>query len=169
MHHGRAGKFFLSLVSSNRYILRVVAFSACLALLCGCGEDNPLGRKAISGKVTLDGTPLDQGSISFQPVQTPGVAANTAAVNTGAVIEKGQYSIPADQGLLPGTYRVVISSPEQSKIDTTDPNEAMKQAATGAAPPKERIPAEYNVNSNVTIEVKSDGKGTFDFDVKSKG
>jgi hypothetical protein len=163
----RAGWFSLSSLLANTYVLRAIALAACLGFLVGCGEDNPLGRKAISGKVTLDGTPLDHGSVSFQPQQTPG-AANTAAVNTGAVIEKGQYSIPADQGLLPGTYRVAISSPEQAAIDTTDPNEAMKQAATGAAPPKERVPEKYNAKSALTIEVKSDGPGTFDFDLKSK-
>ena len=42
---------------------------------------NPLGRKAISGKITLEGTPLEQGRISFEPLEK-----RKDGITSGAVI-----------------------------------------------------------------------------------
>ena len=63
--------------------------------VAGCGR-NPLGRLAISGKVTLNGRPLEQGTIAFEPtVRQTGVAS-------GSNIVDGSYSIPTEKGLPPG-------------------------------------------------------------------
>ncbi len=67
-----------------------------LGLLAGCGGDNPLGRKALSGVVNLDGAPLEQGSIEFHPLESTGV-------QSGALIRAGRYSIPAPQGATVGS------------------------------------------------------------------
>jgi hypothetical protein len=52
--------------------------------------------------VTIDGAPLPDGSIDFIPVDA------RAAQPAGARIDQGEYAIAADQGLLPGEYRVQI-------------------------------------------------------------
>src|SRR5437868_13520177 len=54
---------------------------------CGQGGDN-LPRQAVSGKVTIDGQPLDTGEITFVP--TAGAGAGPAA---GGKVENGAYSI----------------------------------------------------------------------------
>src|SRR5437868_15173667 len=72
-----------------------------MALIAGCGPANPLGRKALSGTVTLDGKPLERGAIEFHPLEEGGV-------QSGALISGGHYSIPAHQGATPGKYRVAI-------------------------------------------------------------
>ena len=36
----------------------IVGAAFWLGLVCGCGEGNPLGRKPISGTVTLNGAPV---------------------------------------------------------------------------------------------------------------
>ena len=142
------------------------AFFAFCVVICGCGgsTDNPLGRQAVSGKVTLDGVPLSQGSISFEPQSA---SAAEAAVNAGTVVENGQYEIPAHQGLLPGTYKVSISASQQSGSTSTNPIEAMNQASQQQAA-TELVPEKYNVNSELSIEVKDDGPGQFDFELLTK-
>src|SRR5262245_29101434 len=85
--------------------VRIVALYCCAfvaGLIAGCGSDNPLGRKALSGTVTLDGAPLAKGAIEFHPITEGGT-------QSGGLIENGRYSVPADKGATPGEYRVLIS------------------------------------------------------------
>lgn len=80
--------------------IRLSAVGLLLVCCGGCGSSS--GRQAVTGVVTVDGKPLASGSINFQPA--PGLKAPSA----GAAIENGRFSIPADQGLLPGEYQVTI-------------------------------------------------------------
>src|SRR5262245_51818502 len=128
-----------------------------LALLIGCGPDNPRGRKAISGKVTLDGSPLDQGNIEFHPMFEGGV-------QSGGTITGGSYSIPAHEGVVLGTYRVSISD-----FVPTPPLPPGHMPGDPLPPsPKPKVPAEWNSKSQHTVEVKKEGPFKFDFDVLTK-
>ena len=128
-----------------------------LALFIGCGPENPLGRKAISGKVTLDGGPLDQGNIEFHPMFEGGV-------QSGGSINRGSYSIPAHEGVIVGKYRVSISDfvptpplpPGHMPGDTLPPS------------PKPKVPAEWNSKSQHTVDVNKEGPFKFDFDIITK-
>ena len=115
---------------------------------CGCGERTG-DRQKISGTVRLKGQLLDQGRIDF-------FHSEKATTTAAADIENGQYSIPAAKGLSPGTYRVVISS-MSGKVPPSDqpPGEAPEY--------KERIPAKYNEESQLTKEVKAGAENVFDF------
>jgi hypothetical protein len=112
---------------------------------------------AVSGEVTLDGIPLDAGAIRFTSLGEKQVAS-------GAMIENGEYRIPQEHGLPPGTYHVEITSP-----DTKSPQVMARATAGGPAIPvaRERIPAEYNVNSKQSIEVTADGDNVFAFTIVS--
>ena len=135
-----------------------VLLASLLAALClGCGPDNPQGRKAVSGKVTLDGGPLEQGNIEFHPMFQGGV-------QSGGAITSGSYSIPAHQGVTPGKYRVSIidfvpTPPQPAGYMPGDPLPPM---------PKPKVPAEWNSQSQHTIEVKTEGPFAFDFDIVTK-
>jgi hypothetical protein len=83
----------------------------------------------------------------------------------GAMIRNGEFLIPQENGLLPGTYHVEINAPD------ADAPPAMERATPGGpgmlvAP--DRIPAEYNVESEKTIEVTADGSNRFEFSIVSK-
>ncbi len=120
----------------------------------GCGPDNPLGRLAISGTVQLRGEPLDQGSIEFAPTE------GGPNVTSGGRIEDGEFSIPAHQGLPPGTYLVRISSAEVT-------GEPIEPEFPGASPvvALERIPAEYNAQSDKRVTISEDGANVLEFDI----
>jgi len=133
-----------------------------LGVLAGCGSDNPLGRKAISGNVTLDDEPLDQGNISFQPVNEKG------SVPSGSVISAGVYSIPEQKGLPLGKYVVRIHAAAQGPSGTPSSPDDQMPAPGAELPAEERIPPEYNVRSEIIREVTADGDNRFDFDIKTQ-
>ena len=134
-------------------IVPAAAFSLCLILAVGCGKTD--GRVGVSGTVTFKGAPLDQGTIQFIPTEADGTPG-------GSPITNGNYSIPSEQGLKPGKYRILISS--------GDPGTAETPAVPGESgpPAKERIPPEYNRNSEqkpVIREVSADSD-EINFDIK---
>lgn len=122
-------------------------------VVLGCGESDPLGRRPVSGKVTLGDQPLTQGTISFEP--------SGKGTSAGATITDGSYSIPATSGLPPGKYVVRISSPTGGLATPEAPGES-DQLAT------EQIPEEFNARSDIKIDVVKDGQNTFDFFIQNK-
>ncbi|MFM9966623.1 MAG: hypothetical protein ACKV2Q_36050 [Planctomycetaceae bacterium] len=121
---------------------------------CGGGDAGPT-KVAVSGTVTLDGAPLDHGTLL---IKWKGNAAAGDIVN-------GTFTIPENIGPIPGKHRVEISSLEGgSKVTSTDPAKAMEEAS--GPPPTERIPANYNLESTLTAEVKAGGDA-LKFELKS--
>jgi len=123
----------------------------------GCSPDNSLGRQAVTGNISIDGAPLDQGSILFSPDQPGGVSS-------GAEIVDGQYAIPAHQGLTPGEYTVRIYATDATAeaVEPTLPGPGIKTQP-------ERIPSQYNIRSKLKLTVaESDKAATFDLDIESK-
>lgn len=117
-----------------------------LALIAGCGPS--LVR--VQGRVTLDGTALDNGVISFRP------SGNTAGPAGGAEIKDGHYQLAT--GLIPGTYAVEIRA-----WRTTG-----KRVQGPAGETDERvsiIPDRYfGESTSLQAEVTPDGKAV-DFDL----
>jgi hypothetical protein len=141
----------------SRYGLTPIIFFGLLLCLGGCSDD--LGdRLAVNGAVTLKGQPLDQGSIEFIPLDQP--AAGEAETKSGAPIEQGQYEIPRAHGLVPGKYRVRITAGTG-----TPPLAPGELPGPSAASSKERIPAKYNVKSDIEATVTSSGPNTFNYEI----
>lgn len=135
----------------------VAMLTLAVLLSVGCGPRT--GRLAVSGNVSLDGAPLDRGSILFTSV------GGEKLVSSGAMIQDGVYNIRQEKGLLAGTYHVELNSPDTTATPAMD-----RGTPDGRGIPvvPDRIPAEYNLNSNKTVEVTADGDNEFDFDVVSK-
>jgi hypothetical protein len=136
--------------NNRKHFLLIAALCAC----AGCGA----GRPRIEGNVTLDGAPVDGGSISFFQGGGPGSDKGNAPIVGGKyVIEGGRAS-----NLTPGTYTVRIGwlrrlakpGPDPANVDTSP---AVKQA----------VPPRYNTQSTLTREVTS-GTNKLDFDLKSR-
>jgi len=126
-----------------------------LAGIAGCGRSD---RAAVSGKITLDGQPVEDGTISFVP---SGRSSNKAAQGK---VQGGSYAIPVKEGLSGGPYRIEIHSNRKT---------GKKIKAVPPAPPdswieevREAIPARYNIDSGLKAELKA-GSNQFDFELKS--
>lgn len=140
----------------------VVPCSGILFLFClvcsGCGSSDGLNRKAVSGKVTVDGVAVPNGSVSFEPLSKGGVGS-------GAVITKGKYSISKSDGLPPGKYRVQITGDDGTNFGVS----AGKMPGDEEMPSrKQLVPASWNSSSKQEIEVKAEGPFVFDFPIDTK-
>jgi hypothetical protein len=135
-----------------RHLLGWLCVCAVAAGPAGC--DGGAKRYAVSGEVKWRGRPLDQGAITFLP-EDPALGASG-----GAVIKDGRYSIPARGGLLPGRYKVLVTSADPSKA--ADPD-----ALPGPSGPlpKDRVKPRYNAQTVLTAELTAEGPKTFNFDV----
>jgi hypothetical protein len=136
-------------------LLIPLALMICTAHGCGVRSD----KLSVSGEVTLNGAPLDGGSIRFTSLDGEKV------ISSGAMVQKGKYEVPQQYGLPPGKYHVVISAPD------TKAAPVMRRATPGGpgipvAP--DRIPPEYNSQSKQTIEVTPGGDNHFVFSIVGK-
>ena len=133
------------------------ALSAAGFLIClGCGHDGGPDRAVISGAVTFAGKPLEEGRIMFVP------AKGTKGPTSGAEIVGGKYTVKAKGGVPLGTHRVEITAFRQLPIPPGVPESAFDQG-----PPREQfIPAKYNRQSELKIEILPDGSREFNFDLQ---
>jgi hypothetical protein len=130
-----------------------------LTSLAGCGESDKLPREPISGSVTVEGKPLKSGLITFIPNES-----NTPTQG-GALILEGKYSVPKNQGLVPGKYRIIITSPDDKPAEIVD--KANNAPGMPPLPAKEVIPKQYNSESLLSAEVTAGGKNVFEFNLVS--
>ena len=129
-----------------------------LLFVLGCSTSS---RSSVTGTVTLDGQPLDHGTLQLIPDD-----GNAVKVPSGAVIQNGKYSIPSDPGIPDGTYTVRISSPEPT---VAPPGFSIHNPGSLPPPdvkPVDRVPKEWNTESTHKIEVKK-GRNSFVFNVTS--
>jgi hypothetical protein len=125
----------------------------CCLAVAGCDGVEPSGYR-VSGEVTFQGQPLDHGTINFSPTED-----NTGGTVSGAGIKEGRYEVPAATGLQPGKYIVRITSGEAQPLEEAAPGDSSRVVA------RERIPPEFNENSNQVIEVQAGGENKFNFQI----
>jgi hypothetical protein len=126
------------------------------AALAGCG-DPYAGRVAVSGTVKLDGEPLKQGVVSFEPL-------DGQDTRSGAVVENGAFNVPREAGLKPGNYLVRVSAG-----DGVTPAEEPAEPGPGGTNivSRDRVPPEWNLDSRHQEVVSKDGPNRFDFVISS--
>jgi hypothetical protein len=129
--------------------------------LGGCSYDpwspvDNLPRVPVAGTVTLDGTPLAQGVIQFEP------APETTGPSVAAEISGGKFAIDKAQGPVPGKYKVRISGRPPAKVNAGEPPGGTPKAAP------ETIPAKYNTESTLETEIPAGGSAALDFALKER-
>jgi len=121
-----------------------------VCLLAGCsggGASDAPELGLVSGTITLDGKPLAQANVTFEP--------SSGAPSVGMTDEAGQYELTYNKdnlGAVPGQHTVRISKFGEpgSPNDTED-----------------QVPAKFNTNSKETVEVKA-GENEINLDLNSK-
>jgi hypothetical protein len=120
---------------------------------CGGQPEGP-ARFAVSGQVTVDGEPLDQGLITFVPDDSEGPPAGTE-------IKNGVYSIPREEGPTVGPHSVSVFSRKPTGKKISDPDDA----SVTMDELYETIPEKYQVNSPLKADIKAEGENQFNFEL----
>ncbi|MFO0891667.1 MAG: hypothetical protein U0790_21300 [Isosphaeraceae bacterium] len=135
---------------------RRLAAALAVALASGCvGEEGPL-RLPVTGRVTLDGTPLPSGTVTFHP------GGKGPAASAG--ISEGSFAIGRSEGLAPGTYKVEIVSVQETGKRVTSPDDPTATIDEV----RNLIPVRYNRESRIQAEVKPAGENSYQFDLSSR-
>jgi len=145
------GSFGLAIVAATILVLTCLVATGC---------DSPTGRMEVSGEVSFNGTELKRGSIRLT------LMGGEKLFSSGAMIRDGKYLIPREKGLWPGKYHVVISAADEDAPKVTVRDSSGRPVAPVAP---ELIPPEYNINSQESIEVTSEGENHFEFDIMNAG
>jgi hypothetical protein len=126
-----------------------------LALLSGCGPSGP-ERASVSGKVTLNGQAIEQGTISFLPAE-----GNTGP-SAGGIIANGRYDIKKQDGPVLGKSRVELRSWKKTGRQIPNPMSAGAMMDEKV----EAFPDRFSNESTLIKEVQS-GHNIFDFELES--
>lgn len=123
-----------------------------ITMLTGCGGGLPLA--SVKGVVTLDEKPLDQATVSFQPV------SEKASTSIGETDSDGEFELSYTRdkkGALVGKHKVRVNT---SKVKT-DPSGNETHIV-------EKVPDHYNSNTKLEYEVKP-GSNSFEIKLRSDG
>lgn len=131
---------------SSRSRLFLLTLLGLLCLVVGCGRDGP-ERVIVAGKVTYKGQPIKLGQISFFPT------GQTMAPMSGSPIIDGRYLVDAKGGVVVGAYKVEVRAYHVSTAGASDP--LLVAAARTEVPGQQLLPAKFNAESTLTIEVPS--------------
>lgn len=142
----------LSIFSRGRVVC--LLFGVMLTLP-GCSSSKPpLPRANVSGTVTVNGQPASNLLISFVP------QGNVKGPRSSALVTDSKYSLDETSGPLVGLMRVEITT----ALEDDEPRDGQVKPFT-----PERIPAQYNVNSQLSAPITADGPNKFDFSLQVPG
>jgi hypothetical protein len=136
--------------------------AAFLVTVLGCG-----GRQyaPVSGRVTLNGQPLANATVSFQPIAPEG--SNEAGMGSAGITnENGEYTLKlpsGNDGARVAQHRVMISLLAVKDRDPEDDSRPVR----GGPPMMEKLPPRYNAESKLTFEVPSGGSQAANFELTS--
>lgn len=139
----------------------LVVAMAYTCLNCGCGQESD--RSAVHGRVTIDGTPITTGRITFYPPE--------GRSSVGAILADGTYELK--EGALVGSHAVTIESftVEGGEPTTTSiEDEALNEGFGFQNGPMKviwHVPEKFSSKSQTTLsaEVEPDRINQIDFDL----
>lgn len=151
-------------ISRSRFGLTIVALVIC----SGCADSNKLDRVPVTGRVTLDGNPLEEATILFRPETG---RSGRGKIENGIIVSTGTYDI--DDGVVPGNHKIAIQPIPDIPINPAglidgDPSQARPQR-----PRREnrsvRIPSKYGNfdRSGLTAEI-TNGDNELTIELTSK-
>jgi hypothetical protein len=136
----------------------LVGFLLLLALGCGSRKFAP-----VSGKVTLNGEPLANALVAFNPIPKGG-SSEAGPGSIGTTDANGEFTLrvrPDQPGALVGNHRVGITAMVPAAGDTDARQPRRRGSAT------KPLPRRYNEETTLTFEVPSAGTDQAIFELKS--
>jgi hypothetical protein len=138
-------------------VIKRRSFVGALVMLgvAGCGRE-PYPLAPVSGQVTLDGVPLANVHVNFQPMAAGN--ANAGPGSHSRTDAEGRYrlqvSVSGNPGAVVGKHQVRISGLG---------GETSKQSDAGVIGPKDPVPPWYNRDSILTVDVPPEGTDQANF------
>ncbi len=134
---------------SRRHTLLGLAWAAAL-LAPGCSD----GRVRVHGTVVFEGKPLEEGFVSFEPVDGVGPT-------TGGAIAGGAYDLTGEARATVGEkiVRIVGSRRTGRKIAAASPPGALADEWVQC------LPKQYNDESTLRVTITPGGDNTHNFDL----
>jgi len=137
--------------------LKRLTLTLAFGLAVGCSSSE-FDLAPVSGIVTLDGEPLADGGVSFQPLAQAGSTSGGPG-STSRTDAEGRFSlstIDGQPGAVIGSHQVKVFSysPEMPIASDTD-----------SGPSKERVPARYNYRTQLTFDVPAGGTEQANFEL----
>jgi hypothetical protein len=140
-------------------------FFTVTTMTVGCNEKISLKTDAVSGVITMDGSPLAGAIVTFSPTE------NTGHVASGVTDAGGKYVLQTllgdpDAGTTPGNYIVSVSKKENVPTGKQEMS-ASEGKMVEIMESKERVPAKFTgkKTSPLKAAVVSGEANSFDFDV----
>ena len=133
------------------------ALAAIIVLSSGCGQGDGLTRGPIKGRVTVGGQPLAKGRILLLPV-----APSTGPTVTAPIVN-GEYQLTDREGPIAGPNRVEVEA--EMDLGFAIDDEAAFARRGGRPLPPNPIPAAFNRDSNLVIEIKPDDENVLDVSI----
>lgn len=130
-------------------LLRFMILVICCAGAVGCQRS---GRVTSTGTVTYDGQPVETGMVVFRPL-------DRSSGPEAAPISAGKFTVSGR----PGKRRVEIRGTR--RIDESTLPKTMPRL-DGVPLYEDYIPAAYNTDSMLEVDVTADGRNVFDFDLE---
>ena len=145
-----------ALGSFIRWRLGFAAILLLGAIAVGCSRVPR--RFALEGQVTVDGAPLESGSMAWIPT------GQTGGPTCGGSITRGRFAIPAPEGAREGQYRVEITASRQSERADSLGLDGMTTAHSVI----QYLPARYNSESDLVATVIRSGKNLYTFELTTE-
>jgi hypothetical protein len=140
------------MMMSARFLPITYLFMAAVILVnAGCARGP--SQVPVSGTITFDGAPVQDGQIAFEP-------KGEGKMQFG-VITDGKYRIPAEFGLVPGDYlvRITASRSTGQKAETN----AFVTEEDGLVVNEQFLPPKYNSASQLNVTIEPIAEATHDF------
>ena len=145
-----------ALGSFIRWRLGFAAILLLGAIAVGCSRVPR--RFALEGQVTVDGAPLESGSMAWIPT------GQTGGPTCGGSITRGRFAIPAPEGAREGQYRVEITASRQSERADSPSLDGMTMGYSVY----QYLPARYNSESELVATVTRGGKNVYTFELTTE-
>lgn len=154
---------------TNRLCAPLTAAAALIlaAATPGCGKSDDLKLAPVSGKLLMNGAPLEGASLLFLPDADPKLPSGSDLSGQGGTFKAMTRNRP---GLVPGKYKVVVTKPiadasKKAPKEIADDPYMAKLAGLG----KDESPDIYAAaeTTPLKLEVPEGGEEGIEFDLKS--
>jgi hypothetical protein len=156
-------------------MMKHLLFLFIFVFLCiaGCSNTNLSGLVPVSGMVTLDGQPLEEAMLNFQPKEVKVENPRAGVARSDAAGKFRVMTLQPNDGVYPGEYKVIVSKSVEVPLTPQEEEKIKKLIQDNIPIPdpvyKELIPTLYtkfettplvitigsNGDTNLTIELNS--------------